>query len=297
MQCSLIQNFLISSIYETIQKRHCAPACFSCHQLDRSLRCAFDESAPKMWQEPGDLNRFFQHIVQTNPNVTVHSGPADIIQRINLSATTSNADNIPDGPWILTIDDFLSPDECEHLIQQGESLGYKRSKSFKKVGDEAADTESESRTSFNTWCNVASCYTHPVTQKIAQRINDLISPIPELNSEWWQLLKYESGQFYVTHTDYTERHRQLEPGVRILTVFFYLNTAKGGGTNFPNVQNLTVQPVQGRGVLWPSVFDEKPGEVDDRTVHQALRAETPKYAMNVWLRERDYRTPYAKACD
>ena len=79
--------------------------------------------------------------------------------------------------------------------------------------------------------------------------------------------------------------------------FFYLNTAKGGGTNFPNVQNLTVQPVQGRGVLWPSVFDEKPGEVDDRTVHQALRAETPKYAMNVWLRERDYRTPYAKACD
>ena len=81
------------------------------------MRCAFDDSVPKMWQEPGDLNRFFEHIVQTQPNVTVHSGPVDIIQRMDLAANSSNA-NIPDGPWILTIDNFLTPAECEHLIQQ-----------------------------------------------------------------------------------------------------------------------------------------------------------------------------------
>ena len=117
------------------------------------MRCAFDDSLPKMWQEPGDLNRFFEHIVQTQPNVTVNSGPVDVIQGLNLATTTPNA-FIPDGPWIVTIDDFLSPTECEHLIQQGESLGYKRSKGLKLVTDdgEAVDFDSDTRTSFNTWC-------------------------------------------------------------------------------------------------------------------------------------------------
>ena len=250
-----------------------------------------------MWQEPGDLNRFFEHIVQTQPKVTVHSGPADIVQGINLATTTPNA-FIPDGPWIVTIDDFLTPTECEHLIQQGESLGYKRSKGLKLVTDdgEAVDFDSDTRTSFNTWCK-DSCRAHPETQKIAQRLTELLSPIPEMNSESWQLLKYESGQFYQTHTDYIEHHSKLEPGVRILTAFFYLNSAEGGGTNFPKVHNLTVHPVQGRGVLWPSVLDEMPGERDDRTVHQALPAGTTKFAMNVWLHQRDFKTPATKACD
>ena len=85
--------------------------------------------------------------------------------------------------------------------------------------------------------------------------------------------------------------------MRILTAFFYLNTAEGGGINFPEAHNVTVHPVQGRGVLWPSVLDEMPGKRDDRTRHQALPAVTMKYAMNVWLHERDFKTASAKACD
>ena len=274
----------------------CAPACFSCHQLDRSVRCAYDDTAPTIWQEPGALNRFFENIVQTQPNVTIHSGPEDFVRRLNNQAT------IPDGPWILTIDDFLSPAECEHMIQQGEALGFQRSKGMQtfEAGSEAKDEVSETRTSYNTWCN-AACAAHPETQRIAQRIQQLISAIPEMNSELWQLLKYTTGQFYGTHSDYIAHHLERSPGVRILTVFFYLNTAAeggGGGTNFPALpQNLTVSPVRGRAVLWPSVLDQEPNTRDDRTVHQALPAVTTKYGMNVWLHQRDYKTTYANACD
>jgi len=250
---------------------------------------------PGVWDEPGILNHFFENIVQTQPNVTVHSGPADIVHKLNLAGKT---DPVPDGPWIITMDDFLSAAECDHLIAQGELLGFERSKGLLlgKDGSDAQDVESNSRTSSNTWCK-DSCYNHATTREIAQRVEQLTFPIPEINTEHWQLLKYTTGQLYSTHSDYIDHHLERAEGVRILTLFFYLNTAEGGGTNFPAVHNLTVQNLRGRAVLWPSVLNEAPHKLDSRTNHQALPAVTTKYAANVWFHQRDYKTPYYRSCD
>ena len=35
-------------------------------------------------------------------------------------------DYVVDGPWVVTIDDFLTNEECLHLIQFGYDIGYKR---------------------------------------------------------------------------------------------------------------------------------------------------------------------------
>lgn len=87
-----------------------------------------------------------------------------------------------------------------------------------------------------------------------------ITGIPEVNSEWLQLLRYEESQFYNTHNDYIPFQLDRQCGVRILTFYFYLNDVEeGGGTNFPNL-NLTVTPKRGRAVMWPSVYDDKPNE-------------------------------------
>lgn len=59
-------------------------------------------------------------------------------------------------------------------------------------------------------------------------------------------------------------------GPRILTVFMYLNDVEeGGGTHFGRL-GITVQPKKGKVVIWPSVLDEDPEELDERTHHEAL---------------------------
>eukprot|EP00957_Ditylum_brightwellii_P096992 7386167-Ditylum_brightwellii.AAC.1 len=60
-------------------------------------------------------------------------------------------------------------------------------------------------------------------------------------------------------------------GVRILTMFFYLNDVEdGGGTRFRKLDHLTFTPQKGMALLWPSVLDENPHSIDQRTSHEAM---------------------------
>jgi prolyl 4-hydroxylase len=86
-------------------------------------------------------------------------------------------------------------------------------------------------------------------------------------------------------------------GVRILTLYLYLNDVEaGGGTNFDEL-NITVMPKRGRALLWPSVYDDKPNDKDPRTTHQALPVEAGvKYGANAWFHMRDFKTPNGNGC-
>jgi len=83
--------------------------------------------------------------------------------------------------------------------------------------------------------------------------------------------RFLSPSFYISH-DWINYQVDRSEGVRILTVFFYLNTVAedgGGGTRFPKL-DLTVQPVRGSALIWPSTLDDKPNDKDPRTNHQAM---------------------------
>lgn len=70
-----------------------------------------------------------------------------------------------------------------------------------------------------------------------------------------------------------------------------------GGTNFPYVENVTVQPKKGRAVLWPSVLNEDVNAQDHRTLHQALAVKKGvKYGANAWIHLRDYKENGEKSC-
>ena len=86
-------------------------------------------------------------------------------------------------------------------------------------------------------------------------------------------------------------------GVRILTLFIYLNDVEeGGGTSFP-MMGKTVEPRRGRAVLWPSVLSEYPKQRDRRTNHEALPVlKGVKYGANAWIHMRDYKTANENAC-
>lgn len=135
-----------------------------------------------------------------------------------------------------------------------------------------------------------------MTQKTLGKIEKLTG-VPDANSEYLQLLKYEKGQFYKVHHDYIEKDDERPQGPRMLTAFLYLNDVeKGGGTNFPDL-NLTVMPKKGRLLLWPSVLNEDPSKKDYTTRHQALDVEEGrKYGANGWIHLRNFKKPHEAGC-
>jgi prolyl 4-hydroxylase len=268
----------------------CSPACMTCEQLDFNVRCPFDKDAPTVWGA-GGLNAMFEKIVASPANeqynVTIHSSPA--------SYKDHEGD---DGPWVITLDDFLSPAECEQLIQLGHDIEYTRSEDVgaKRFDGTYDPIVSKDRTSTTAWC-VDDCFKDPVAIAVRERIEELTG-IPDANSEYLQLLRYEVTQRYNVHHDYIPFHRERAQGVRILTVFLYLaDVEAGGGTNFPRL-DLTVMPKQGRVLIWPSVKDSLPDRKDPRTDHQALPVEAGiKYtSANGWIHARDFKTPFEASC-
>ena len=148
----------------------------------------------------------------------------------------------------------------------------------------------------SAWC-LGKCYEDSHAQSVINKLSDLTG-IDEKNSEYLQLLRYEPGQFYQSHHDYITYHLKRQIGVRILTMYLYLNDVEaGGGTNF-NKLGITVMPKRGRALLWPSVLNNDPNKKDWRTTHQALPVEKGiKYGANAWFHMNDFKTPHSKSCD
>lgn len=104
-------------------------------------------------------------------------------------------DDAVDSPWVITLENFITPQEAQFLIDQGAAIGYHRSADVgkQKADGTYGDDINDQRTSENAWCENA-CADHPVTVDIMQRI-ERITGIPATNSESLQLLRYDVGQF------------------------------------------------------------------------------------------------------
>ena len=119
-----------------------------------------------------------------------------------------------------------------------------------------------------------------LVQSVMGRVSD-VTRTPQTNGEFAQLVYYHacpaegdaSCAFYRRHSDYIEADLHHVQGVRIYTLFMYLNDVEeGGGTRFTDLPGgpLTFQPQRGKAILWPSVLAEAPDQIDPRTHHEAL---------------------------
>lgn len=230
---------------------NCAPSCKSCEMIDIQNRCPpLVDATPALY--PGDLNKMFYNILKNAPGnktdlskeekkeleenkipmytVHVHSRPGkDVVTEVSVVMDKS----LP--PWVVTFDNFLTAEECISLIELGHKHEYKRSED---VGAEKFDgthegVKSERRTSENAWCSShVGCRNETIPTLIHNRIAKVLG-IPPENSEDFQILKYEKGQFYRTHHDYIHHQVDRQCGPRILTFFMYLsNVEEGGGTYY-----------------------------------------------------------------
>lgn len=193
---------------------NCAPACFTC---STTTQCPSKENLPSDVWVPGSLDRMFQNLA-THPFYQEQYN-LQVLLRPGMASGEEE-----DAPWVVVLDDFLTPEETETLIKLGGEQGFERS------GEVGVDV-SDQRTSSNSWC-LNDCYDDAVTTRVLERIENLTA-IPDSHGEYLQMLKYEETQFYGRHHDYLEHHLVRASGVRILTVFLYLNDVEeGGGTRF-----------------------------------------------------------------
>eukprot|EP00607_Mallomonas_marina_P000415 CAMPEP_0182437728 /NCGR_PEP_ID=MMETSP1167-20130531/85244_1 /TAXON_ID=2988 /ORGANISM="Mallomonas Sp, Strain CCMP3275" /LENGTH=418 /DNA_ID=CAMNT_0024630751 /DNA_START=102 /DNA_END=1359 /DNA_ORIENTATION=+ len=183
---------------------NCGASCNNCHLRDPKIRCnrkALNISTEPVYM-PGDMSAMFNDIERLygdRYNVTVHSR----------------------APWVVTFDDFMTPEETTAII--GTVDKWERSTDTGSANEfgEVGRVLSQGRTSSNAWCREA-CERNPHVQNVMKKIAE-VTRVPTGHYESFQILRYEPGQYYRSHSDYGESQKALASGPRILTFFlFYL---------------------------------------------------------------------------
>lgn len=91
-------------------KQQCAPACLSCEYLTVVERCPMEmEKMPDVWGA-GDLNAMFEKLT-SEPYLSQYSVET-------LSSPTDG------GPWVIQLDNVLTPKEADQLIELGGTYGF-----------------------------------------------------------------------------------------------------------------------------------------------------------------------------
>lgn len=297
-----------AEIYE-FMIAECAPACQTCGDFVSDedaliIKDCMHDPKTNIFG-PGDMNRMFERIVgeSSEGDVVVSKKDVHIFSRPSHPKDFKGKDDDPTdyflGPWVVTLDNFLTDEECDRLIQLGTKSGYDRStlqeeddydeeqKASERNGEDAY------RTSSNTWCK-DECIEDAVTQRVIEKLTNATG-IPISYSEDLQLLSYSPGQYYKEHHDIGGDEYYHPSGSRILTFFLYLNNVnEGGATRLTDLTGddggifVDVQPKKGMALIWPSVLDEDPMTMDDRTYHEALTVvKGKKYGANAWFYNRN----------
>ncbi len=290
----------------------CTAACQVCENLiseeDAEIvkNCVLDAKTDIFG--PGDLNKMFERIVgesEEGDDVVVPKKNVRILSRPNHPPNfTGNDDDPTDyviGPWVVTLDNFVTDEECDRLIQLGSKMGYTRSslEEEKNYDKEELEQEREGddayRTSTNTWCD-ETCNKDELGKNVISKLANATG-IPDAYSEQLQLLSYIPGQYYKDHHDWIPEQTFHPPGPRIITFFLYLNNVEeGGATRLTDLTGddggifLDIQPKKGMALVWPSALDIDPMKIDDRTFHEALAVtKGRKYGANAWFHLRKFK--------
>jgi len=187
------------------------------------------------------------------------------------------------APRIVIYRNFLSNEECEHMIQAARPH-LKRSTVIDNQSS-GADVDPR-RTSYGMFFpyRVKDAIINSVEERIAS-----LTAIPKENGENIQVLQYAVGGEYKPHFDYFDpntsggKFHLLRGGQRVASFLMYLNTPEAGGeTIFPSL-NIKVVPRKGDALLFYNCGPE--GNVDPRTLHGgAPVVQGEKWLATKWLR-------------
>lgn len=182
-------------------------------------------------------------------------------------------------PPVYTIENFLSHEECDALIEVAGPL-LQRSKTHAIMGSEST----KGRTSLT--CHLSKSL--PPCPGILEKIN-LLTNKPYDHIELPQVARYTCNQRYVEHYDGVDPHTECgrvfcaSGGQRIATILMYLNDVSEGGATLFRRLNLEVSPRKGRALIFFPGFLN--GEVDTDALHAGMPAVDTKWVSQVWIRQ------------
>ena len=195
--------------------------------------------------------------------------------------------------------DFLSPSECQGIIDLGQ--GHLRASTVSLPDQDAHNAlpgtvqlqadQTYVDLSFRTsqTCDLALLQ-HPWVDALDRKIS-IAMGLPMELSEGTQLQRYRVGEQFKAHTDYftpqSEEYAKFAAirGNRTWTFMVYLNEVEqGGGTHFVAI-NKTIRPRQGMAVVWNNLTPS--GDVNPQTLHAGMTVlEGEKFVITKWFRQR-----------
>jgi len=190
-------------------------------------------------------------------------------------------------PRIVLLDNLLSQQECDTLIELAEQKGIKKSA--------VVDHESGQFVGHHARSSSGSYFTRGENEHVA-RIEKRLAVItdwPVTHAEGLQILKYEPGQEYRPHFDWFDPSKpgsakQLaRGGQRLGTFVLYLTDVEaGGGTIFPTL-GVEVCPRKGAGVFFADV--DETGKPEQKSLHGGSPViKGTKIVATYWQRENSY---------
>lgn len=177
------------------------------------------------------------------------------------------------GPRAFFIDGLLDEEECAHVVKLAQG----------KLGSSGigGGFTSNTRTSQLTFLPAGISKT---LQVIHERFADILGVSDEDlegSAEALQVVRYELGQHYAPHYDFT-----IDRSRRLLTLLVYLEPpGAGGGTSFPQAfegKGLRVTPTRGSAILFYSQHPN--GNLDELSLHAGVEVKSGvKWVCNLWV--------------
>jgi prolyl 4-hydroxylase len=204
------------------------------------------------------------------------------------------------APRAFLIEKFLSPEDCQAIIDLSQQKGLQLSTLHTGATAKQAQDLS-TRSSSNTWLPQD---TNDLTESIYKKAAQVMQLDPELFqkfhessahhhsiAESLQVVRYrKNGEEYQPHHDfvYPSVNHRYQPS-RFATLLIYLNDVpEGGETRFPrslnnyNAKGLEISPKAGQAVLFYNILED--GNVDDLSQHGSNPTDGhEKWLANMWI--------------
>ena len=198
---------------------------------------------------------------------------------------TLNSYVVSADPKISVVPEFLSRDECRHIIELAEGESFQRSLVGRgKYTAATPDLSSELKNHFSENRTSSSVTLNPYHDRVVELIEHRLAGLVKMDVNHLESLvvvKYEPGQFFKQH---------LDGMFRLATVFIYLNDLPGdaGGETYFTSLRMRVKPRVGTAVVWNnSSYDADMNLVEDtRLLHEGLPPiGCTKYAVNCFFNQ------------